>query len=111
MISDDSDDFDDDDFNDNNFDNNQNMMYFMYLDVDINDWEIICYRNLFISCYILSIDDLLFNYRNIVVLSFSETSVSFSETSKFENRFIIVIRLKPLQFCNVIRSLSYGVER
>ena len=53
----------------------------------------ICYRNLFISCYILFIDDLLFNYKNIVVLSFLEIFIFFFETSKFGNRFTIVICL------------------
>ena len=71
----------------------------------------IYYRNLFILCYILFIDDLLFNYKNIVILSFLKTFIFFSETSKFENRFTIVIYLKSLQSYNVTRSLSYDVER
>ena len=61
--------------------------------------------------FILSIDDLLFNYKNIVVLSFLKTFVFFFETSKFENHFIIVIYLKSLQFYNVSRFLQYGVKR
>ena len=111
-----NDDFDDDDSNDNDFDNNnfnndQSIMHFIYLNINTNNWKMIYYRNPFISYYILSIDDLLFNYKNIVMLSFLKTFVFFFETSKFENRFTIVIYLKSLQSCNVTRSLQYGVKR
>ena len=50
-----------DDSDDNDFDNDQSIMYLIYLDVNIDNWEMICYCNPFISYYILSIDDLLFN--------------------------------------------------